>query len=282
MFESFDVSLLPSYIEALISGALTGDSTSIIMVAGIAIILIAIIFKASSLLFGIVKRGFLFIVILLSAYYFTTTFIQRFNAEGLTEQTLIIGVLGLVVVAVSLVIAIGSFFRQAKKVKKSYDYPGEQEEISPKKSPSAPTFTPTQIQQPQSYTSQALTKDNLFNSLKDDRSLLAVLSYVIIAQFGVFSSKTISAPNPEVGMMFFAIFFVGAFIFIKTTYHSYLKGITHLIIASIFGVILSMGLGIFWAEFPVEVMLSTGYFQTDALVAFVTGIAVSLLMGSKN
>ncbi|PIN85432.1 MAG: hypothetical protein COV47_02175 [Candidatus Diapherotrites archaeon CG11_big_fil_rev_8_21_14_0_20_37_9] len=292
MFEGLDIAVLQGYIQKLIEGALVGDPTAVIIVAGIAFILLALIFTTSGFLFAIVKRSFLFIVVALSGYYFATNFFQKVAAEGLTEQTLIFGLIGLVVVSVSLIVAIGSLFRQAtgstrrsnqsEPIDLAKEYDNDYAATHATAKPSAPGFTPTQLQQPQSYTTQALTTENLMNSLKDDRSLLAVLSYVIIAQFGVFSSRTISAPNVEIGMIFFVVFILGSLIFIKTTYHDYLKGVTHLVIASVFGIIISIGLGIFWAEFPVDILLSLGYFKTDAMVAFVTGIAVSLLMGSKN
>ena len=255
------------YSNSLLSNISSGDPTAVIIMAGGFIILLALVFKVSAFLFGLIKRGFLFIVIGLSVFYFATTFWGKFFEQGLTPEIIVGGAIGFFVAVSALVIAVGALLRHTKTKGVAH---------------SAPDFTPTQLQQPHAYTSQALTKENLMQSLQDDRSLLAVLSYVIIAQFGVFSSRTISAPNPEVGMIFFVVFFIGAFIFIKTTYHNYLKGISHLIVASIFGAVISVLLGIYWAEFPVETILSIGYFATDAMVAFVTGIAVSLLMGSKH
>jgi len=267
---AIDIAYIQQYAESLFSNILAGDPTAIVIVAGLAIILLAVVFKVSGFLFGLIKRFFLFIVIALSAYFFLGTFGEKLAAEGPTGQLIVVGVVGILGAIAALVIALGALKKHTKK-----------QPASPTE-PSAPEFTPTQLQQPQAYTTQALTPGNIMNSLKDDRSLLAVLSYVIIAQFGVFSSRTISAPNPETGMIFFAIFVIGALIFIKTTYHSYLKGITHLLAASVFGIIFSVLLGMFWAEIPMETILSAGYFATDAMVAFVTGIAISLLMGTKN
>ncbi|MCR4335698.1 MAG: hypothetical protein NUV57_04125 [archaeon] len=275
-FSFFDISSSITYAESLPKNVLSGDLLSILIIGALLIVLLILFFEVSAFIFGLIKRFFLLIVIGLSAFFFLTTFGAKLAAEGFTGQIILFGVIGILGAIAALVIAFGAFNRQVKK----RDEP--REEFFKETKSAAPNFTPTQLQQPMAYTTQALTPGNIMNSLKDDRSLLAVLSYVIIAQFGVFSSKTISAPNPEVGMIFFGIFIVGALIFIKTTYHSYLKGITHFIIASVFGIILSMALGIYWAEIPMSIMLSTGYFATDAMVAFITGIAVSLLMGTRN
>tara|TARA_Y100000310_G_scaffold345859_1_gene471632 strand:- start:25849 stop:26679 length:831 start_codon:yes stop_codon:yes gene_type:complete len=271
---SVDLAAIQGYGESLLGNSLSGDPTSIIIIAGIAIVVSALVFKVSGFLFGLIKRFFLLIVIGLSAFFFLNNFGEKLAAEGPNGQLIVVGVVGALGAIAALVIALGAFKRQVKR---------KDEEPKPEQpKDTAPNFTPTQLQQPQAYTTQALTPGNIMNSLKDDRSLLAVLSYVIIAQFGVFSSKTISAPNPEIGMIFFGIFIVGALLFIKTTYHNYLKGITHLVAASIFGILFSILLGVFWVELPLETLLSTTYFETDAMVAFVTGIAVSLLMGTRN
>ena len=82
--------------------------------------------------------------------------------------------------------------------------------------------------------------------------------------------------------MVFVVFMLAAFIFIKTSYHSYVKGVTHLIVAAVVGIALSVLLGHYWASIPLETLLSLDYFRTDALVAFLTGTAVSLFMGSKG
>jgi hypothetical protein len=39
-------------------------------------------------------------------------------------------------------------------------------------------------------------------------------------------------------------------------------------------------LGFFWGGIPPEQLLSLNYFTSDALVALVTGLALSLFMGS--
>jgi hypothetical protein len=58
-------------------------------------------------------------------------------------------------------------------------------------------------------------KDSLsVSTLKSDKSLGAVLAYLVIAQFGVFSSKTMPAPSFQVGIAFFTLFLLAGLIFI--------------------------------------------------------------------
>ena len=73
-----------------------------------------------------------------------------------------------------------------------------------------------------------------------------------------------------------------AFIFIRLTYHSYLRGLRHLAVVAMLGFGLSIILGHFWGGIPVETLLSMQYFGSDALVALITGISLSLFMSGKG
>lgn len=233
---------------------------------GLLVIFLLILFKAGKWIVALIKRLILLGIILAFAYLFITSFHDKLSLEAIQAaplHTIIIGGAGGILLLISLIIALFSLKHHAKK------------EIAAE--PSAPPIEPTTIQQPKMLSTQALT-----NQIRTDRSLLAVISYVIIAEFGIFSSKTFPAPNPSVGMLFFAVFFLGALIFIRTSYHNYVKGIAHMIVAAVFAITLSIFLGHFWAEIPLSTLLSLNYFGTTALVAVITGIAISLLMGSRG
>ncbi|MEM5792932.1 MAG: hypothetical protein QXY45_01045, partial [Candidatus Aenigmatarchaeota archaeon] len=125
-------------------------------------------------------------------------------------------------------------------------------------------------------------KDEIsLKKIKNDKDLLTVLAYLIIGEFGIFSSPTISPPTPKIGFLFFIIFLIGAFIFLRRTYKNFKNGIIHLIITIIFGFILSVILGIFWGGLTLKTLLSFNYFKTTSVVALITGISVSLIMGNK-
>jgi len=234
---------------------------------GLILVFLLIMFKAGGWVIAFIKKLILLGILASSGYLVVTSFSDKLSVEAIQAaslETILIGVIGLLVLVVALGIALSSLGKHSKK-RHTYE---EKHDIP---------FEPTTINQPTMFSTQALT-----NQLKTDRSLLAVISYVIIAEFGIFSSKTFPAPNPTVGLIFFGVFFFGAFIFIKTTYKNYLKGITHLLVASVFAVGLSIFLGHLWGEIPLPLLLSFDYFGTTALVAVLTGIAVSLLLGSKG
>jgi len=237
-------------------------------VFGVLLIFLLMLFKVRSWVVLLVKKLLLLGIVVALGYLTLSNLPEKLSVDGLQQAPItnvILALVGGVFFLIALVISLSSLFSHSKKR-------SEPEQVA-----SVPPIQPTTIRQPQMFTTQALKAQ-----ITNDRSLLAVIGYVIIAEFGIFSSPTMSAPNPNVGMLFFGVFFVGAFIFIKTSYKKYLKGVAHLFIATIFAVGLSVFLGHLWAEIPLEVLLSIGYFGTNALVAVVTGIAVSLLMGSKG
>ena len=125
---------------------------------------------------------------------------------------------------------------------------------------------------------------NLFTleSFKNDKSLLSVITFLVVAQFGAFSSVTITAPNVKVGLIIFFISILLSFVFIKQSYKNYKKGLTHIFIAFILGSILSIVLGHYWADIPFSVLFSLEVFKTESLIALISGMALSLFAGSKN
>lgn len=268
-----------------------------ITLLGIALIilfvLLFLVVKICALIFSLVKRFILFLIVVISLGGFLLRFEEDLVAEPSNYLLISVGIFGAIFALIALVISILSLKKhwaekgalKAKGIKEVIKKAVEEElkEELEKKAMVEATMeiTPTQVQQPQLFTKQALDPRNILKSFHD-RSLLAVLSYIIVAEFGVFSSVTVAAPNSTVGLGLFVAFMLAAFIFIKTTYHSYAVGIRHLVTGAIFGIVLSIGLGHIWVGTPLEMLLALGYFATNSLVAFITGLAVSLFMGSKG
>jgi len=121
-----------------------------------------------------------------------------------------------------------------------------------------------------------------WNSVKADKSLISVLAFMVVAQFGVFSSKTIAAPNVQTGLMLFVCFILAAFFFIRQSYKKYSTGLMHLIFTLVIGIVLSLVLGSAWNEIPITELISIAYFKTDSLIALISGMALSLFAGSKG
>lgn len=118
-------------------------------------------------------------------------------------------------------------------------------------------------------------------AVEADRSLVEVIAFMIVAEFGVLSSVTISAPDPQVGLGFFVLFLAGSAIFVRHPYREYATALYHLAVGVVTAVMVSILLGHFWAQIPLEVLFSQGYFATASMVAAVTGIAFSLLLGGR-
>lgn len=285
MLTSFDLNAILTpigeYIQnELIASVFSGSLTALIMFAIILLFLFFIFFKTPSSLLSLLKRIFLLLIVVASAYFFLTSLTAKTQAELLEPSTLAVAYLGLVFTLIAFVITAIAMKRQVKPLEE-VQVP-ELEEIKLEEAV-------TKAQKAQSLSMKerysSMMTDYLqprIKNIKNERSLLAILSYVTIAEFGVFSTKTIAAPTIEIGLSFFAIFFIGSIIFIHTSYKSYSQGLIHLLITSVFAFALSLLLGFFWANFTLETLLSINYFLTDSLVACITGIGLALVMGSRG
>lgn len=287
-------SALPA-INEIIEKAVTGDITTIALL-GIGIIvgfvLLILLVELTAWLVSLIKRFFLFVIVAVSTLLFFVSFWDKIFVPEPDLSLVGMGVVGVLFALVALVISVLSIKRQWQKPKekKVSDLKTEmkrlvverfENELEGKATKQArPAIAPTQAHSPSMLSKQAFSTSNILASFHD-RSLLAVLSYMVVAEFGVISGITVSAPNEVVGLIFFAMFLVGALVFIKSTYHNYLTGLKHLFIALIFGAALAVVLSHIWLGHPLEELLSLGFFKTNALVALVTGLAVSLFMGSK-
>jgi hypothetical protein len=259
----------------------------LVLTLALLVVVLVLVVKICAWILSLLKRFILFLVVLLSLGLFLIKFKEELLAGPVDYTLILVGVIGAIFAVIAFVISLLSLKRhweetRALRAEACRAVKREGEELEQGTTPDATiAFTPTQVQQPQLFTTQALDTRSIRQSLHD-RSLLAVLSYIMVAEFGVFSSVTVAAPNSTVGLWLFAAFMVAAVIFIKTTYHRYMVGIAHLAVSALFGIFLSISLGHLWVGTPLEVLLSLDYFATNSLVAFITGLAVSLFMGSKG
>ncbi len=240
-----------------------GDMFAIIVAMILGFILILILNKLTGVLLLILKKSVIFIITGLGVFYFYKAFTIRLAAEGWTISTALFGIIGIVVGILGIIIAFYALFYHTKEGIKAR---GDMSKIPEKEL-------------------QSMTKmKDMFSlqSITNDKSLLSVMTFMVVAQFGVFSSKTISAPNINIGLGLFIIFMVGSFIFIKQSYKDYIKGLEHLGVVFIASLILCLVLGHFWAGFAWSILFSLGFFTTDCLVALISGMALSLFVGSKG
>jgi hypothetical protein len=301
-------------MNIILKGALNSDPNSMAIVVVIIVALIVgliILYNASKVMFGLVKRLMLFFIVILFVLGFFINFYDKIFVANPDPLYLLLGAFGVGTAIISLIISFVALSERAKaartirqqqivEIKEKLKEQLSEEDYARMQNPTYTNanqqFNPTQISQPKMVTQQAyaqtiqkpriamedaFTTHNLWSSVKD-RSILTVFTYIVVSEFGVFSSVTVAAPNLTAGMILFVGFMIGAFIFIRKSYHSYLVGVSHLFLGTIFAILLSIVLGNFWGEIPLDTLLSTGYFTTPALVAVATGVAVSLFMGSKE
>ncbi len=118
--------------------------------------------------------------------------------------------------------------------------------------------------------------------LTKDNSIGMVIISLAVAEFGVFSSKTIAAATVDTGIVFFILFMIAAFVFIKLTYHNYRTGLWHFGVAFMIALAMTFLLGYFWAGIPIETLTTDKFFSSEALVALITGLSLSLFMSGKG
>lgn len=266
-----------------------GDLFAIMVALIILYCIILVLVKFTRLVIHGAKKIFVFIIVAIAAYIFLQDFLLRIITEGLTLDNIIFGfgglLCGILAVGIALYKAVRAYrrgreekIRQKEQEMPHYPPPEQYWEEPPPPAP-VPTPAPAPPAQPAEEEQQSIIP---FLNIHKDNSVGMVIIYLIIAEFGIFSSKTIAAASAESGFNFFIVFMAAAFIFIKLTYHSYLKGLRHFAVVSLLGFGLSIILGHFWGGIPLETLLSMQYFGSDALVALITGIALSLFMSSKG
>lgn len=277
------------YLLNLPAKVQSGDLFAIMVALIILYCIVMLLKKFTRVVAPGAKKIFILLIIVIAAYIFFQNFLLRILTEGLTLDNIIFGfgglLCGILAVTVALHGAVKSY-KKGKEEKLAQTAPGTAPP-GPAPYPVYPPGYPGEYngaagyppQQPPAESQQSVIP---FLNLTKDNSVGMVIIYLIIAEFGIFSSKTIAAVSSEMGFYFFLIFMVAAFIFIKLTYHDYLKGLRHFAVVTLLGFILSVILGHFWGGIPIDTLLSMDYFGSDALVALITGIALSLFMSSKG
>jgi hypothetical protein len=282
------------YLSSLPDEILKGNVFAIVIFLFLLYIAIYIIQKFTTLLVILLKKVFLLIIVALAFYEFLRVFALKIAIEGITADTIIFGtagsVIGLIALFIALYVALHSIISLQREPKAGAEPPLPAEEEAPVPSPpeegavkpreEGPAPPENAVQAPS--LSKGVKEEFSLATLRSDKRIGAVVAYIVIAEFGVFSSKTIAAPTVEAGLMFFIVFLLASIVFIRLTYHDYWKGLRHLVAAVLIGSALSIILGYFWGGIPLDQLLSLSYFTTDALVALITGLALSLFMGSMN
>ncbi|MDD4127122.1 MAG: hypothetical protein PHV39_05480 [Methanomicrobium sp.] len=271
------------YLLELPQKALSGDMFAIMVSLIILYSLVYILVKSAKLMKNILKKLVLFFIIAMAVYIFLMDFVYKVITYGFTPDIILFGFTGLMCGLFALAVALfkmrAALKRRALEKQKAREaagssvqsaYPAYNQNLPPDAQPT-----------PQAQVQNPFIPQQITNFAKDN-SIGMVIIYLIVAEFGIFSSNTIAAVNEDTGLAFFMIFMFAALIFIKLTYNNYKTGIGHLIVAFIMGYSLSIILGYFWGGISLDVLFSKGYFATDALVALISGLSLSLFMSGKG
>lgn len=258
------------FLQDIPSKALTGDVFAVSAVLISFYLLVLLVQALTKLLILLLKRLILLVIVSLASYQFAQYMAGKLTAEGLTNDNLFLGGVGVLGCVLAMILVLNALFVSVKKAEKQVKEEKAAEDAK--------------ADEPVVAGSNAFSRKEVLSAdaIKKDRGLGVVVAYLIVAEFGVMSSKTVAAPNAAVGMLFFFSFMLAALFFVRQTYMDYNTGIRHFVAAIVIGGILSFILGALWGGYSINQLLSTEYFTTDSMVAFLTGIAVSLFMGSKG
>lgn len=265
------INFTQAYVGSLPELITQGDMAAITVGSILFLVTIFLLNKLTTLMLNFIKKTIFLLITGLAVYYLSIEFYTRVSTVGPTVGTILLGVSGVLISIFGIYLSIKSWFSGAKESIEGLRYGPDLAE-KPEED-----LEKSKIEQE----IKSIRKEFSFHKLKQDKNLLSVLVYLIIGQFGIFSSPTVAPPNPELGIVFFGLFLLGALLFIKQTYDNFKRGLSHLIVALIFGFILSLVLGYFWSGIPLETLFSIQYFGTSCVVAVITGMAVSLIMSGK-
>jgi hypothetical protein len=299
------------YVSTLPAEVMKFNVFAIVVFLILLYIAIYIIQKLTTLLVFVLKKVFLFLIVTLAFYQFVIVFVAKLETDGLIPDTILFGIAGTVIGFFAFVVALYVAFHSIKKIEKP-SMPlkppvspegetgppawqsvqpvepgaviGESSPPEPEAATNIPPGPSPAVETPEKIQKAPVEKKTLreelsLGAIREDKRIGIVIAYIVIAEFGVFSSKTIAAPTVQAGLLFFIGFMLASIVFVRLTYHDYWKGLRHLGAALVIGGILSLVLGFFWGNIPLDQLLSLRYFATDSLVALVTGLALSLFMG---
>lgn len=274
------VSFALDYGKQIPSLAMAGDFFALVILFIVGFLLLVLINKLTGVILHLIKNTIVFIITGFGVYYFYREFMIR-AATGLTTETVLFGAVGAIIGLFGIAFAFYSFILKIKQgARKKY---AEEMGVQVTRDRVTVEKRLAQVEAIEEAGGIEGIKDAFsWDSVKADKSLLSVLTFMIVAQFGVFSSQTIAAPNAQIGLSLFVAFSLGAFLFIKQSYKKYSTGVMHLLFTLIVGFALSVFLGSAWNKIPVTDLLSLAYFKTDSLIALISGMALSLFAGSKG
>ncbi|MFC2154059.1 hypothetical protein ACFLRC_01070, partial [Candidatus Altiarchaeota archaeon] len=172
------------WLELLLASAGSGDLMAATILLLLTYLSILVINKFTDFLLIVIRKLMVFALIASALYYLLLDWVGKMAANP-SPETIVLGVVGLLVGVAAFSIALYSLVQSTRYVREIKEKEEEEKEEDEQRKEAEETKKEVlEIK-------EILT----LQSLKDDKSLGAVLAYMMIAQFGIFSSKTISAPS---------------------------------------------------------------------------------------
>jgi len=266
-----------TYMASLPQQVMQGNAVAIMISLIFLFIAILLISAISSFLLSFLKKTLVFFIVLLVIYDFVPRYVELVKNSGWTFSNIVIGIIAVIAIALGFFIALRSFLKSAKQhiIRVSDRLQHREMNVLERKK--------LELQQEEDLIQKQKVK-GIFtkDAISHEKPITAILIYLVVAEFGVFSSPTLSAPNVQVGIMFFIIFLVGILIFTKSSYKDFKTAMTYFGVTFAVGLCLSFLLGMLWGTNTLAELFSPLFFTSDSLVAMITGMGVSLFAGSKG
>lgn len=270
--------MIPDKIAGLLVGK--GDISALVVVMVFLYVSMKIAHSLTEHFMNVVKNLMILTIIIAAYYSMFLAFVRGLGPDAPPLFVLIGGLvlaLGFVAILLSLYFVV---FHTKKTVKhkkaKEAIEKGEEAELE-----EAGGTAKVGLKEPD--IKEAFSITGLRKGVEEGKhTLTTMFVYMLIAEFGVFSSPTLSAPSVPVGIGLLVAFFIGVSVYLFRSSEHPIASLKLLFFASILGFILSVLLGVYFAQLGWDVVLSPQYFSEDTLIAFLTGVALSLFMAGKE
>ena len=302
------------FIQEMPDKIVNGDLFAILITFIVLYCAVFLLIKSAKYLVAFIKKFIIFAIFVLAVYIFVKEFLFKVLTEGFTPDVLVVGGFGLICGIIAVIVALSSVIgahrkRKEEQAKKEAEAAAAQSQAAYASVAGSPAGYGNGIgdvngaggqaqygQMPQGAYANGYPNGTVphqyppnyaylptqLSMLTTDNSIGMVIISLAVAEFGVFSSKTIATATVNTGIAFFVMFMIAALIFIKLTYHNYLTGLWHFFVAFMIGVVMTFILGYFWAGIPLETLMSDQFFSSEALVALITGLSLSLFMSGRG
>jgi len=256
------------YVQSLPELVKSGDFTAITVSIILFLVGLIVINKITNAMMKIIESFLVLTIISYASYLFASVFMSKIEIEGLTLESVLVLTIGILAIASGLIAGIKSIITHTSKYNllKGNDFENKNNSVKNNNVKEKPI---------------ELDKLMKFNSFTSDESIGKRLAYLVISEFGVFSSKTISAPTPAVGISIFLIFLIGMLLYILSSHKDKTKELRYFIITLIVSFIVSIILAATWSLYSPSNIFSLNFFSSEALVAVITGTGISMYMGGK-